>query len=176
MLCDYKTNPTRKALCAAPLVTQAVEWVRAGGRGSRRKGGPGKRSGGGGLFREACGEFRHPGPSAPLSPVGSSRGESRRPGASLKLGMMERPGAVRQRREGEQALGRGSLGAASAERACPWAKVPPRAAEACDFANPGPGRCRSPTPGGATPQPEVAARAGARAGDRGLGPPLPPNF
>lgn len=35
---------------------------------------------------------------------------------------------------------------------------------------PGPGRCRSPTPGRATPQPQEAARAGEGAGGKGLGP------
>lgn len=144
--------------------------VEAEGRARKKVGGRGVCS------AKPAGSFGIPGLLLPSPRWGPAAGRAADPARPLKLGMMERPGAVRQRREGEQALGRGSLGAASAERACPWAKVPPRAAEACDFANPGPGRCRSPTPGGATPQPEVAARAGARAGDRGLGPPLPPNF
>ncbi|KAB1273623.1 hypothetical protein Cadr_000010767 [Camelus dromedarius] len=144
---DYKTHPTRKAVCAALLVTWAAEGARrragveAEGRGGERLG-----------VRSA-------------KPVGSSGSPGllvssprRRRGESLKLGMIERPRAVWQRREG-------SLGAASAGRACPWAKVPPQAAEACDFANPGRGGAGAPPP--AVP---FCSQTG-REGYKGLGPP-----
>lgn len=45
-----------------------------------------------------------------------------------------------------------------------------QAAEARDLRIAGPGACWSPTPGGATPQPDEASGAGKEMGDRGLGP------
>ncbi|XP_039725715.1 uncharacterized protein LOC120607935 [Pteropus medius] len=70
----------------------------------------------------------------------------------------------------ELELNRGSQRAPSAERACPWAKVLSQAAEARDLRIASPGGCWSPTPGGATLQPDVASGAGEGMGDRGLGP------
>lgn len=50
-----------------------------------------------------------------------------------------------------------------------------QAAEACDFANPGLGRCRSPTPSRTTRLPDLAAGCGAGGGP-GLGPPELPDW
>lgn len=87
MLGDYKSHPTGKALCFAPLVTGAVEWVRAGGGG--RFAGEGRESMGSAL--RGRGEFWRPPLDCLLSAVGCGCGESGGQGESLKLGMIERP-------------------------------------------------------------------------------------
>lgn len=120
---------------AAPLAT-GLQNGRA--QGARAEGDGGGETAGRGVCPEEPEGSSVSGVCRRLSRRDAARGETRT--RSLKLGMIERPWAVWQRRKWGAELGRGWLGAASAERACLRAKVPPQAAEARDFANPGPGR------------------------------------
>lgn len=69
----------------------------------------------------------------------------------------------------ELELSRGSRGAASAGRACPWAKVPLQAAEARDFANRGPGAVLEPHPRPCQSAARRGVPGGGGSGGRSLG-------
>lgn len=88
MLGDYKSHPIRKALCVAPLVTGAVEWVRAGGGGRFAGEGRGKDGVCSAQPAVSFGVRR-----LTVSPLrcGVRLGERRVQGESLKLEMIERP-------------------------------------------------------------------------------------
>lgn len=119
-------------LGVALLVTQTVKWVRAGRgrRGARRMGGEGlrpERRGKEGVCAEAPAGGRASLAGQSAVSCGVRPGAETRTEDALKLAMIGRPGAAGSAAGGDLELSRGSLGAASAKRACLWAKVPPQA-------------------------------------------------
>lgn len=84
----YKSHLTRKALCVAPLVTGAVEWVRAGGGG--RFAGEGRGKDGISSAQPAV-NFGVRRLTVSSSLWGAAGGQRRGRGESLKFGMIERP-------------------------------------------------------------------------------------